>query len=161
MKRLALFAGALCFVLASCTPKEETSTVECQDSTKQEVKKCDGKEKPCCKMTEEEKAACEAFKAKWDNWENLAETEKAELVKELKTKIDQKEAEMAAKKAEMEAKKAEMEAKWKAFDKLTLDEQKALLEAKMSCCKKGPKDCGKNDKPCCKKGEEGKECPKK
>jgi len=141
MKRLSLLAGVLCFVFVACCPKAETEPKQGEIVEKQEC----NKEKPnCCKgMTEEEKAACQEFREKWENFENQTDEVKKDLVLKAKTKIDKCE-------AEMEAKKAEFEAKWKNFDNLPLEEQKALIDQKMQC-KKG----------CCKeKSGEGKKCHK-
>ncbi|GHV43333.1 hypothetical protein FACS1894180_2090 [Bacteroidia bacterium] len=53
-----------------------------KDGDKKECCKKDGEKKECCKkeLTEEQKAACAEFKAKWDNWDNLTVDEKKALL---------------------------------------------------------------------------------
>ncbi|MBO4738404.1 MAG: hypothetical protein J5606_02455, partial [Bacteroidales bacterium] len=166
MKKILMFAGALCFVFASCcnNAPEAEATEETQEMN------CPKDKGPKCQMTEEEKAECEAFRQKWEDWANLDETAKKELISTAKTKIDAKRAEMKAHLAEMQAKMEEQETAWADFDNKTLDEQKAMLDEAMKCghhgpkpCFKdgenGPKPCCKEQKPCCK--EDKKPCEKK
>jgi hypothetical protein len=142
MKRLSLVAGLLCFLFVACCPKADT---EQKQEGVTEEQACD-KESKCCKgMTEEEKAACKEFRAKWDDFDNQTEEVQKELVLKAKAKID-----------ECEAKKAEFEAKWAKFDSLSVAEQKALIDIKMHC----KKDCCKKE-ACCKKDGESKKCDKK
>ena len=136
MKKLTVLAGVLCFVFVSCCNKTADAPKE-EQCTKEEKH-----EHNCCKMTEEQKAECEAFRKQWDDWANLTDDVKKELVAKKKACIDKKYAEMDAK---MEACKAE----WATFDNLSLDEQKALID-KRDCCKK---KCCKDDKKCDKKCE--------
>jgi hypothetical protein len=53
-----------------------------KDGEKKECCKKDGEKKECCKkeLTEEQKKACEEFKAKWENWDNLTINEKKALL---------------------------------------------------------------------------------
>ena len=145
-----MFAGALCFVFASCcnNAPETEATEETQEMN------CPKEKGPKCHMSEEEKAECEAFKQKWEDWANLDETAKKELISTAKTKFDAKRAEMKAHLAEMQAKMEEQETAWADFDNKTLDEQKAMLDEAMKCGKHGPKPCCKDGergpKPCCK-----------
>jgi hypothetical protein len=143
MKKLTVLAGILCFVFVSCCNKTAEAPNEDQ-CTKEE------KHESCCKMTEEQKAECEAFRKQWDDWANLTDDVKKELVGKMKVRIDEKYVEMEAK---LEACKAE----WATFDNLSLDEQKALIDKKMQCGKKCCKDGKKCDKKCEKKCEGKKE----
>jgi hypothetical protein len=137
MKKLAVLAGVLCFVFVSCCNKTEAPKEEGQ-CTKEEKH-----EEGCCKMTEEQKAECEAFRKQWDNWANLTDDAKKELVAKGKSCIDEKFAKMEAK---IEACKAD----WLAFDNLDIEEQKALIDKKMQC---GKKHCKNSKKQCEKKCE--------
>ena len=140
MKRLTVLAGVLCFVFVSCCNK--TADVP-------EENQCTKDEKhECCKMTEEQKAECEAFRKQWDDWANLTDDVKKELVGKMKVRIDEKY-------AKMEAEFAACKAEWATFENLSLDEQKALIDKRM-CCKKSccKKSC---DKTCEKKCEGKKE----
>ena len=142
MKKLTVLAGVLCFVFVSCCNKAEEAPVE--------DKQCANKEQHehgKCKMTEEQKAECEAFRKQWDDWANLTEDTKKELIAKKKACIDKKN-------AEMEAKMAACKEEWATFDNLSLDEQKALIDKRMNCCKK---KCCKEDKKECQKKCEGKE----
>ena len=171
MKKLVLLLSVvLCLGMTSCNCGQKKADAAAKDEcTKTEQK---------CQMTEEQKAEMEAFMVQWNDWENLDDATKTDLIAKAKACIDKKAecckakegektacckdkkegekacckdkkegekacdpAECEAKKAECEAKKAEMKAKWEAFETLTLDEQKELIDAKMACCKKH----------CCKK----------
>jgi hypothetical protein len=96
----------------------------------------------CCKMSEEQKAECEAFCKQWKDWTNLTDDVKKDLIAKTKERFDKQD-------AERDAKIAECKAEWANFDKLTLDEQKALIDKRMQCEKK----CCKTDKKCCKEGK--------
>ncbi len=143
MKKLTLLLGALCFVFASCCNNAEQTTEngvvteQTEKCSKKECPKdkCCKKERACCpKMTEEERAEMEAFKAQWKDWENQTEEVKKELIDKAICKINAKE----AFKKEMEAKIAEMETKWQNISSLSLEEQKEVIDWKMGkrCCKK-------------------------
>ena len=106
--------------------------------------------------------ACKKAAEDWQNWENITDERKAELLDQRKAKYD----EMQAMKKAQEEKKAAFEAAMNNWDKLTLDERKAAFDNCCGgCCKKGEgKPCCKDGKPGCKKGEgcpkEGGKCPK-
>jgi hypothetical protein len=140
MKKLAVLAGVLCFIFVSCCNKTT-------DTPKEECVKEEKHEHGCCKMTEEQKAECEAFRKQWDDWANLTDDVKKELVAEGKSRIDKKFAKMEAK---IEACKAD----WATFDDLGLEDQKAFIDKKMQCgkqhCKNSKKQC---EKKCEKKSE--------
>lgn len=170
MKKLMLFIAAACFVFVSCNNKPAEETVATEENT--EVTE----EHHCChEMTEEQKA----FKADWENWDNLTAERKAELIAKAKECFDNRMAEFEAHKAECEAnkpecekKKAECEAKKAEIDKIlanwdnmTVEEQKAFFDENAPCChgpkchKEGEGCCKEGHKPCCKDGE--KPCEKK
>lgn len=142
MKKIMLLAGAACFLLASCCSNEEKcpANAEKEGQPKEEQK--------CCKeMTEEQKQAC----ADWDNWANIDDARKEALLTDKKDGYDKCQAE----RAEREAQKAAIDAKMANWDKLTLDEKKALIDEMdaffKSCHKKHA------DKGCCSenKGDGG------
>jgi hypothetical protein len=137
MKKLTVLAGVLCFVFVSCCNKTADAPEEKQ-CTKEEKH-----EHGSCKMTEEQKAECEAFRKQWNDWENLTDDVKKDLVGKMKVRIDEKH-------AAMEAKMKACKAKWATFDNLSIDEQKALIDKQMACGKE----------KCCKKDDE-KQCEKK
>jgi len=160
MKKLfIMLAAACCLMFTACTSKPAEQTAETTEAQAEE---------PCCKeMTEEQKAEMEACKKAcedWQNWENLTDERKAELLDQRKAKYD----EMQAMKKAQEEKKAAFETAMNNWDKLTLDEKKAAFDAASCCggCKKGEgKGCCKGgDKPGCQKGEgcskEGGKCQK-
>jgi hypothetical protein len=143
MKKLAvLAAGVLCFIFVSCGSKPAETPAPTTETTEEtQEHKHDG-----CKMTDEQKAACEAFCKQWADWANLTDDVKQELIAKKKECFDKQDAE----KAEIDAKVAECKAAWANFDKLTLDEQKALIDKRTECEKKC---CKKGDKKCCKEGK--------
>jgi len=144
MRKLLVSLTALCLILASCCGNQTPAT----DATEKECCK-KHEEGKCCKgMTEEQKQACAEFKAKWDNWENLTDTEKQDLITKKKECFDKKMAEMK----ECEAKMQEQLAKW---ETMSLDEQKAFLD-NYGCCKKEG-GCCKDKEGCAKKCEKEKE----
>jgi hypothetical protein len=146
MKRLVvLAAGVLCFVFVSCVNKPEEAPAPTEEVTEQEQTQ---PKHECCKMTEEQKAECEAFCKEWKDWTNLPDDAKKGLITKVKERFDKQD-------AERDAKIAECKAEWANFDKLTLDEQKTLIDKRMQCEKK----CCKADKKCCKEGK--KDCEKK
>ena len=121
MKKVKLVLGVFCLALLSacccCNNKEKAG--ECQ---KMEKKCCAVK----CEMTEEQKE----FKAKWENFENLAVEEQKELIAKKKACIEKCKAEKKEAKAKMQAIKEELEAKWEKFEELAIEEQKELLDKK-------------------------------
>ncbi len=159
MKKIALMIGALCFVFASCNNTVSTQEESVENPPME--KKCHHHgDKHCPQMTEEQKAECEAFRTQWNDWANLDDNAKKELITTAKARIDEREAKIKAEREAMEAKKAEMDAKWNNFDNLTLDEQKELLDFKMHCCKPCCKNkCDKKEQPC--GGHEKGACPNK
>jgi len=155
MKKLfILMAAACCLTFTACNnnkPAEQPA-----EGTEPQTEAC------CPEMTEEQKAEMEACKKAaedWQNWENLTDERKAELLDQRKAKYD----EMQEMKKAQEEKKAAFEAAMNNWDKLTIEERKAAFDAAGCCggCKGGDKPgCHKGDKPgCCKEG--GKPgCPK-
>ena len=104
----------------------------------------------CCKEGKCicENCPCECCKDGKCNMEEGKPCCKPEMTEEMK-------AEMEAKKAEMEAKFAEMQENWANFDNLSVDDQKAVIDAKLCMMKhhggpRGEKHCGQKpcDKPC-------------
>ncbi len=140
-------AAACCLTFTACNnnkPAEQTA-----EGTEPQTEAC------CPEMTEEQKAEMEACKKAaedWQNWENLTEERKAELLDQRKAKYD----EMQEMKKAQEEKKAAFEAAMNNWDKLTIDERKAAFDNMGCCggCKKGEgKGCCKGDKQGCQKGE--------
>jgi hypothetical protein len=159
MKKLfILMAAACCLTFTACNNKPAEQPAECTETQSEE---------PCCKeMTEEQKAEMEACKKAaedWQNWENLTDERKAELLNDRKAKYDERQ---AAKKAQ-EEKKAAFEAAMNNWDNLTIDERKAAFD-NMGCCGgcpggdrpgcHGDKPGCKGDKPGCHGDKPG--CPK-
>ena len=148
MKKLfILMAAACCLTFTACNnnkPAEQTA-----EGTEPQTEAC------CPEMTEEQKAEMEACKKAaedWQNWENLTDERKAELLDQRKAKYD----EMQEMKKAQEEKKAAFEAAMNNWDKLTIEERKAAFDAAGCCggCKKGEgKGCCKGDKQGCQKGE--------
>ena len=94
--------------------------------------------------------ACKKAAEDWQNWENLTDERKAELLDQRKAKYD----EMQEMKKAQEEKKAAFEAAMKNWDNLDLDARKAAFDA-AGCCG----GCKGEGKGCCKEG--GKPgCPK-
>ncbi len=166
MKKLfIMLAAACCLMFTACNNKPAEQPAEATEPQT---------EAPCCEeMTEEQKAEMEACKKAaedWQNWENLTDERKAELLNDRKAKYD----EMQAMKKAQEEKKAAFEAAMNNWDKLTLDEKKAAFDAAGCCggckdkggceggdkhgCKDGDHHGCKGDKPGCHK--EGEKCQK-
>ena len=160
MKKLLIFASALCFVFASCSNNTTETNTPAEPEEMQEMN-CPKDKGPKCQMTEEEKAECEAFRQKWNDWANLDDAAKKELITTAKAKVDERRTEMKNQLAEAQAQMEAQETAWADFDNKTLDEQKEMLDNAMKCDKHhGPKPCCKDEKkPCCKDGE--KPCCKK
>ena len=160
MKKLLLSLTVLCFILASCCNNQPAPT----DATD---KSCCQKEEKCCKgMTEEQKQACAEFKAKWEDWANLTDEVKQELIGKRKECFDKKMEEMKEMEAKMQERKAAMEEKLATWETMTLDEQKAFFDDFGNCCMKMKvKGCDKAKDGCCKAKEgcakkDGEGCPK-
>jgi len=133
MKKLSLVASAVlfAFLVSSCccnSEKKEGGAAKCCEKDKKE-------------MTEEEKV-CAEFKAKWEDFENLAEDVQKELIAKKKGFIE-------ARREALKAEIAECEKKFEGFEALTVAEQKEFLD-NLSCC--ATKKCCKDKKEgCCKK----------
>ncbi len=138
MKKL-LFMLVPAFMLGACCNNEPK---ECP-AENAPAEKC---QHHCCKdgehkhhhheMSEEQKADMAA----WEDWANQTDEKKAELLNKRKECVDKKMAE----EAEMEAKKAAFKEGIANWDKLSLDEKKALFD-NMPCCGKrhgGHEGCG-------------------
>lgn len=145
MKKLfIMMAAACCLMFTACNnnkPAEQPA-----ENTEMQAE-----DHPCCKeMTEEQKAEMEACKKAhedWQNWENLSEDRKVELLNDRKAKYD----EMQAMKKAQEEKKAAFEAAMNNWDKLTTEEKKAAFDAAACCggCKGGDKPGCHGDKGGC------------
>jgi hypothetical protein len=140
MKKLMILLAVACLVFVSCKPKTEKA-IETETT-----------EETCCTLTPEQ----EEMFANWESWDGLDETQKIVLVGDMKAFLDECKAKCAEKCAEKEesaeemcpvkkAKCEEMKAKWEAFETLTLEEQKALIDEFLACKKE----------KCCKEKEEG------
>ena len=155
MKKLLLSLTVLCLILASCCGNQGTPAT---DATEKGT--CQKDEKKCCKgMTEEQKQECAEFKAKWDDWANLTDEVKQELIGKKKACFDKKMEEVKAAEAKMQACKAEMEATLATWETMTLDEQKAFFDKCGNCCLK-VKKCCKDKEGCEKKCEKKEGCQK-
>ena len=90
MKKLFIMMAALCCMtfIACNNNKPAEKAAECTEMQAQD--------KPCCKeMTEEQKAEMEACKKAaedWQNWENITDERKAELLDQRKAKYDEMQA---------------------------------------------------------------------
>ncbi|MDR0364265.1 MAG: hypothetical protein LBH92_04530 [Bacteroidales bacterium] len=186
---LSLLTVGLLIAFPACgdtakNAEKATDKTECAEKSSEKDGCCAEKKDGCCKeLTEEQKAEIVA----WNDWDNQTPEKKQELVANRKACMDKKIAECKEKCEgkmeeckdkkeqcpEKEAKCAEMKAKWEKWDTLTLEEQKALLDAmapkkcckdgqKESCCKEGKKDgCCKDKKDgCCKDGKKEGQCYK-
>jgi hypothetical protein len=156
MRKLLVSLTALCLILASCcgnqTPVDATEKGCCKKSEEQK----------CCKgMTEEQKQACAEFKAKWEDWANLTDEVKQELIGKRKECFDKKMEEIKETEAKMQAHKAEMEAQLANWENMTLDQQKEFFDNYGNICikVKTKEGCHKaKEKEGCPKAKEG--CPK-
>ena len=159
MKKLfIMMAAACCLMFTACTNNKPAE----QPAENTEVQ---AEDQPCCKeMTEEQKAemeACKKAQEDWQNWENLTEDRKVELLNDRKAKYD----EMQAMKKAQEEKQAKFEAAMLNWDKLSIEDRKAAFDEMGCCggCKEGP-GCHKGEAPGCHKdgphhGPQG-PCPK-
>lgn len=124
------------------------------------------KKAPCCKMSEEERAAIDEMFAKWEKFDELTAEEQTALIAQRKAlvekriaKCEEERVEKAACLAKQEAKCAEIKAKIENIDALSVAEQKALLEEiDKPCCPKDAPKCCKGEKKCGPK--EGHKCCK-
>jgi len=147
MKKLMILLAVACLVCVSCGPRTEKATEPAQES--------------CCSLTPEQVAMFE----NWELWAELEEGQQ-ELVCEMKAFLDECIAQYKEKKEKCEpkegeevkevcpekaAKCAEFKAKWEAFETLTLEEQKELLDQKLACIK--AKCCKEKGEGCKKEGE--------
>lgn len=142
MKKLMLLAAVCCFVFASC--KQENKPVETTDTTVVE------QPAPAPVVNQDSLDQVQAM-TDWSNWETITPERKAELVAKFKTCVEKGLAEcQPTEKAKIAEKKA-FEKKWAKFDKLTVDEQKALIDefpckhncGDQACCNGENKDCKK------------------
>ena len=139
-------AAACCLTFTACNnnkPAEQPA-----EGTEPQTEAC------CPEMTEEQKAEMEACKKAaedWQNWENLTDERKAELLDQRKAKYD----EMQEMKKAQEEKKAAFEAAMNNWDKLTIEERKAAFDAAGCCggCKGGDRPGCHGDKPGCHKDQ--------
>jgi len=130
MKKLMILLAVACLVFISCGTRTEKVT---------------DADETVCVLTPEQLE-------NWANWDKLDEEAQVVLIGEMKVYLDECKAKCEAKckeakegdeevivDPEKEAKCAEFKAKWDAFDTLTLEEQKAMidqvLEHKEKCCK--------------------------
>jgi len=154
MRKLFVSLTAVCLILASCCGGNQpaTDTAEKGCCKKEEQGKC------CKGMTEEQKQACAEFKAKWDDWANLTDEVKEEMIGKRKECFDKKMAEMKEHEAKMQAHKAEMEEQYAAFETMTLDQQKDFFDNYGNICiKVKTKGCCEKKEGCAKKCEGKKE----
>jgi len=158
MRKLFVSLIVLCLILASCCGNQGTQT----DATEKGC--CKKQDETCCKgMTDEQKQECAEMKAKWDDWANLTDEVKQELIGKRKACFDKKMEEIKEAEAKMLVHKAIMEEKLASWESMTLDEQKTFFdECDQHCIKiKTKEGCGKSKEGCCK-SKEGKEgCGKK
>ena len=155
MKKLLVSLTVLCLILAACCGNQPVAPESEQG--------CQKSDKTCCKeMTEEQKQECAEFKAKWDDWANLTDEVKQELISKKKAHFDKMMDEMKEAEAKMQAHKAAMEEKLAAWETMTLDEQKAFFdECGKVCIKMHEKEgCGKVKEGCCKSKDEKEGCGK-
>lgn len=137
MKKLMILLAVACLVFVSCGNKTQPAEVE---------------ETTCCdELTPEQQAMFE----NWETFETLTLDEQTALVGEMKAFLDECNAKCEAKCTKEEGKEAEevcpkkaakcaeMKAKWEAFETLTLDEQKALIDEILAhkCCKEKETAC--------------------
>ncbi len=148
MKKLWMLAIAGLFFFASCGNKPAEVTTEPEAEVKTDATEC---QSACKELTEEQKAEIAA----WEDWANQTPEKKEELVAKRKECIDKKMSECCGEKKEecpeQAAKCAEFKAKWDNWNNLDIEAKKALIDEKMSCCKK--KCEGKGGEGCCKKAE--------
>jgi hypothetical protein len=151
MKKLMILLAVTCLIFASCCNKTKPA-VEVAEET-------------CCTLTPEQQ---EMFD-NWEMWADLDEEQQIVLVADMKAFMDECKAKCAEKcKAKEESEEAEevcphkkakceeFKAKWEAFETLTLEEQKCMLD----CVLKHMCNKDKEEKGCCKdKEKEG--CEKK
>lgn len=151
-----LLAAVCCLVFASC--KNENKPAETTDST------AVTEQAPVEPVVNQDSLN---FVTDWNNWENLTPERKAELVAQKKGCVEHKLAECNPTEKEKIAEKKAFEEKWANFDKLTVDEQKALIDefpckhncGDQACCNGDKKECKGDCKGDCKKDCKG-DCKK-
>ena len=142
MKKLMILLAVSCLFIVSCNqPAPPAAEVA---------------EETCCTLTPEQQ---EMFD-NWEMWADLTEEQQLVLVDDMKTFMDECKAKCAEKCAEKEGEEvcpkkaekcAEMKAKWEAFETLSLDEKKALIDeifAAKKCCEEKEKCCKHEEKEC-------------
>lgn len=144
-----LLAAVCCFVFGAC--KNNQKTEEVADTTAAVV------EQPVEAPVDSVAEACKAECAAWADWANQTPEMKQQLIAKRKACIDTKLAECQPTDKAKQAEKAAFEKKWAKFDKLTIDEQKALIdefpckhEGDQACCNGEKKDCKGDCKGDCK-----------
>jgi len=143
MKKLFFLLVPAFMLVVSCNNEAKKDAKDGEEQKTEQAAQDSGKDgdHKCCKgdhkchheMTEEQKADMAA----WEDWANQTDEKKAELLNKRKECFDKMVAEKSAKEEEMAEKKAEFEAKMANWDKLSLDERKALFD-NMPCCGEGP-----------------------
>ena len=137
-----ILLAVACLIFVSCGNKQKANDVITEEK--------------CCTLTAEQ----EAMFANWENFDELTADAQIALVADMKLFLDECKAKCEEKYTEKEegtqeemcpvkkAKCEEMKAKWEAFETLTLEEQKALIDEILACKKE----------KCCKEKEEGHTC---
>jgi len=149
MRKLLVSLTVLCLILSACCGGNQAPEATEKGCCKK------GEQEKCCKgMTEEQKQACAEFKAKWDDWANLTDEVKEEMIGKRKECFDKKWEEMKAHEAKMQAHKAEMEEQYANWETMTLDEQKEFFD-NYGNIKMKIKGCGDKKKEGCPKAKEG------
>lgn len=152
MKKLWMIAAVCALMLASCGNKEEKAPAP-KDMPQQPAPRE-------CQMSDEQKADMKD----WDNWANLSEARKTELLNKRKACYDK----MKAEQEKREADKAKFEKQMQNWDKLTMEQKKAAFDlvggCPMKACKEGCQDGAPQCGPQCGPGPQGclggdKPCP--
>ena len=134
MKKLFLVMAAFCLLFVSCNTKQVEAPVE-EVATTHEGCQHNHEGKGCCGLTEEQKTMF----AQWKQFETLEAQAQADLIAAMKAFVDEKMAKCDGEKHEgcqnkcegekdCAQKHAEMKEKWENFEKLAIEEQKALLD---------------------------------
>lgn len=148
-----ILLAVACLVFVSCGPRtEKASEVAPEEKT--------------FSLSPEQEAMLES----WDMWAELTEEQQVALVGDMKVFLDECKAKCEAKCheegkvaedpkeecPEKAAKCAEFKAKWEAFEVLSLEDQKAMIDQALECAKAC---CKEKAEGCCDKKHEG--CEKK
>jgi hypothetical protein len=137
MKKLMILLAVTCLVCVSCGPKKVAEPQVAEEN--------------CCTLTPEQ----EEMFATWELWAELPEDQQIAVVADMKLFLDECKAKCEAKCQEKEgeeevcpekaAKCAEFKARWEAFETLSLEEQKAIIDEvlahKAECCKDKEEAC--------------------